>query len=68
MADVYLAEQESLSRNVAVKVLRAETQRRPGAVERFMQEARAAAALVHGNIVQIHEVACIEGIHYLAEE
>lgn len=68
MADVYLAEQESLSRNVAVKVLRGETQRRPGAVERFMQEARAAAALVHGNIVQIHEVACIEGIHFLAEE
>jgi serine/threonine protein kinase len=68
MADVYLAEQESLSRQVAVKVLREETQRRPDAVERFMQEARAAAALVHGNIVQIHEVACIDGIHFLAEE
>jgi serine/threonine protein kinase len=68
MADVYLAEQESLSRHVAVKVLRAETERHPAAVDRFMQEARAAAALVHGNIVQIHEVACIDGIHFLAEE
>jgi serine/threonine protein kinase len=68
MADVYLAEQQSLGRHVAVKVLRADTVRRPGAVERFAQEARAAAALVHGNIVQIHEVACIEGVHFLAEE
>ena len=68
MANVYLAEQQSLSRQVAVKVLRPETLRHPGAVERFAQEARAAAALVHGNIVQIHEVACIDGVHFLAEE
>jgi serine/threonine-protein kinase len=68
MADVYLAEQTSLGRQVAVKVLRAGTTRHPAAVERFEQEARAAAALVHGNIVQIHEVACLDGIHYIAEE
>jgi len=68
MADVYLAEQQSLDRRVAVKVLRARTVSQPGAVQRFAQEARAAAALVHGNIVQIHEVACIDGIHLLAEE
>jgi serine/threonine-protein kinase len=68
MADVYLAEQLSLGRNVAVKVLRADTLRHRGAVERFEQEARAAAALVHGNIVQIHEVARVDGIHFLVEE
>ncbi len=68
MADVYLAEQQSLSRQVAVKVLRRETAARPTAVSRFNQEARAAAALVHGNIVQIHEVACVDGLHFLAEE
>jgi len=68
MADVYLAEQESLGRPVAVKVLRPETTGHPAAVDRFAQEARAAASLVHGNIVQIHEVACIDGIHFLAEE
>jgi serine/threonine-protein kinase len=68
MADVYLAEQMSLGRPVAIKVLRPETVRLPGAVERFAQEARAAAALVHGNIVQIHEVACVDGVHFLAEE
>jgi serine/threonine-protein kinase len=68
MGDVYLAEQQSLGRQVAVKVLRRDASRHPAAVERFSQEARAAAALVHGNIVQIHEVACIEGVHFLAEE
>lgn len=68
MADVYVAEQTSLGRRVAIKVLRPETLRHAGAVERFEQEARAAAALVHGNIVQIHEVARIDGIHFLAEE
>jgi len=68
MADVYLAEQSSLGRRVAIKVLRAETLRHPGAMERFEREARAAAALVHGNIVQIHEVGLIEGIHFLVTE
>lgn len=68
MADVYLAEQTSLGRYVAVKVLRADTLRHPAAVERFEQEARAAASLVHGNIVQVHEVACIDGVQFLAEE
>lgn len=68
MADVYLAEQFSLNRRVAVKVLRPATLMHPEAVDRFAQEARAAAALIHGNIVQIHEVGCVEGIHFLAEE
>ena len=68
MADVYLAEQKSLGRPVALKVLRPETTRHAGSVERFEREARAAASLVHGNIVQIHEVACIAGVHFLAEE
>jgi serine/threonine-protein kinase len=68
MGDVYLAEQQSLGRQVALKVLRGDRSLHPVAVERFSQEARAAASLVHGNIVQIHEVACIDGVHFLAEE
>jgi serine/threonine-protein kinase len=68
MADVYLAEQISLGRYVAVKVLRPETLRQHVAVTRFEQEARAAASLIHGHIVQIYEVACIDGLHFLAEE
>ena len=68
MADVYVAEQASLHRRVAVKVLRPTTLAHPEAVDRFTQEARAAAALVHGNIVQIHEVGFIDGVHFLVEE
>jgi serine/threonine protein kinase len=68
MADVYLAEQTSLGRHVAVKVLRRATLRHEAAVERFEQEARAAASLVHGHIVQIHEVASVDGHHFLVEE
>ncbi len=68
MADVYLAEQISLGRYVAVKVLRPETLRHDVAVTRFEQEARAAASLIHGHIVQIYEVACVDGVHFLAEE
>ena len=45
MGDVYLAEQQSLGRQVAVKVLRGDASRHTGAVERFSQEARAAAAI-----------------------
>ena len=68
MADVYVAEQTSLQRRVAIKVLRSATLAHPEALDRFAQEARAAAALVHGNIVQIHEVGCFDGVHFLAEE
>jgi serine/threonine protein kinase len=67
-ADVYLAEQESLGRRVAVKVLAPHAAADSTAVSRFTQEARAAAALIHGHIVQIHEVACIDRVHFLAEE
>ncbi|MFM7055290.1 MAG: serine/threonine-protein kinase [Planctomycetota bacterium] len=55
MADVYLAEQASLGRHVAVKILRAEALRSNGEVllRRFDQEARAAGGLSHPNVVQV---------------
>ena len=69
MADVYLGLQTSLGRKVAVKVLREPVHgHRESSVERFMQEARAAASLVHGNIVQIYEVGCVDHVHFIAEE
>ncbi|MCA9167949.1 MAG: serine/threonine protein kinase [Planctomycetales bacterium] len=68
MADVYLAEQSSLGRQVAVKVLRRELASQAEYVKRFHNEARAVASLVHANIVQIYEVGCEQGVHFIAQE
>src|SRR5207237_940269 len=55
MAEVYLAEQLSLKRQVAFKVLRADLAENEDYVRRFHYEAQAAAALVHADLVQIHD-------------
>lgn len=72
MAAVYLADQKSLSRRVAVKVLAAELCRDQAYVDRFQHEARSAASLVHPGIVQVYEVGVAEvdavQRHYLAQE
>ncbi len=68
MADVYLADQLSLRRQVALKVLRADLVADAGYVQRFEREAQAAAALVQSNIVQIYEVGQKDNIHYIAQE
>ena len=68
MADVYLAEQTSLRRQVALKILKREFSSDDTYVRRFHFEAQAAAALVHANIVQIYEVGRVEEYHYIAQE
>ncbi len=68
MAEVYLAEQLSLRRQVAIKVLRQNLASDESYVRRFHHEAQAAAKLVHAGIVTIHEVGCVEGWHYIAQE
>jgi serine/threonine protein kinase len=68
MAEVYLAEQVSLRRQVAFKVLKRSLAADPSYVRRFHNEAQAAARLVHANIVQIHDVGCLDGVHYIAQE
>ncbi len=68
MAEVYLAEQMSLRRQVAFKLLKRELAKDATYVRRFHMEAQAAAALVHAHIVQIHEVGCVDGLHYIAQE
>lgn len=68
MADVYLAEQLSLKRQVALKILKPDLVADAAYVQRFVREAQAAAALVQSNIVQIYEVAERDGLHYIAQE
>src|SRR5688572_16354893 len=68
MAEVYLAQQLSLGRQVALKVLNSELARDPNYVRRFHHEARAAAALVHAGIVQIYEVGQEDSVHFIAQE
>ncbi len=68
MADVYLTRQLSLQRPIALKVLKRELAKDGTYVDRFLREARAAAALVHANIVQIFEVGQHKNIHFIAQE
>jgi serine/threonine protein kinase len=66
MGVVYEAEQESLGRRVALKVLPFHSLMDPRRLERFRQEARAAAKLEHPNIVPIHGYGEDGGVHYYA--
>ena len=68
MAQVYLAEQTSLKRNVAIKVMRSDFGSDDTHRKRFEHEARAAAGLNHPNIVQVFAVGEEENIQYIAQE
>ena len=65
---VYRAEQMSLHREVALKVLPKETTRNPEFVGRFVAEARAAARLSHPNVVQVFDVGHDGDTYYLSME
>ncbi|HZV04488.1 MAG TPA: tetratricopeptide repeat protein, partial [Gemmataceae bacterium] len=66
MGVVYEAEQLSLGRRVALKVLPFAATMDPRHLQRFHNEARAAAALHHTNIVPVYSVGSEHGIHYYA--
>ncbi|MGB8508565.1 MAG: protein kinase, partial [Pyrinomonadaceae bacterium] len=68
MGKVYLAEDARLGRNVALKLLPASFMTDLERVGRFEQEARAASALNHPNILTIHEIGHDAGAHYIATE
>lgn len=68
MADVYLAEQTSLHRQVAIKVLRPELMLDETYKQRFQIEARAVAGLNHTNIVQVYTVGEVNGRLFIAQE
>jgi serine/threonine protein kinase len=66
MGVVYEAEQLSLSRRIALKVLPFALTLDPRKLERFKNEARAAAHLHHQNIVPVYAVGCERGVHFYA--
>ncbi|MDE0066511.1 MAG: Stk1 family PASTA domain-containing Ser/Thr kinase [Acidimicrobiaceae bacterium] len=68
MADVYLARDELLNREVALKVLFPEFANDPNFVERFRREAQAAANLNHPNIVGIYDWGQERGTYYIVME
>lgn len=66
MGVVYEAEQVSLGRRVALKMLPFAAMLDPRQLQRFKNEAKAAATLDHPQIVQVHSVGCERGVHYYA--
>ena len=61
MGRVYLAQDQRLGRRVALKLLLRQSTRSPERVARFKQEARAASALNHPNILTIYEIGELKG-------
>jgi beta-lactam-binding protein with PASTA domain/predicted Ser/Thr protein kinase len=68
MADVYLAKDRLLGRQVALKVLSAQFANDHEFIERFRREASAAASLNHPNVVQVYDKGEAEGTYYIAME
>lgn len=68
MANVFLAHDLILDRDVAIKVLRFDFQNDQAAIRRFQREALAATELVHPNIVSVYDVGEEDGLQYLVME
>lgn len=68
MRDVYLAQDAKLDRNVALEVLPLELADSEERRARFQREAKAIAALNHPNVVTVHSVEDVEGVHFITME
>jgi serine/threonine protein kinase/TolB-like protein/Flp pilus assembly protein TadD len=68
MGEVYLAQDTRLDRKVALKILPADLAENQDRMRRFVQEAKAAAALNHPNIAHIYEIGETDGTNFIAME
>jgi len=68
MGEVYLALDSDLNRKVALKVLPEDFATKPHAMQRFIQEAKAASGLNHPNIITIYEIGTEGGTYFIAAE
>ena len=66
MGEVWRARDTKLGRDVALKILSAGLSENPERRRRFEQEARAASALNHPNIVTVFDVGSFEGINFIS--
>ncbi|EIN1026761.1 Stk1 family PASTA domain-containing Ser/Thr kinase [Listeria monocytogenes] len=68
MANVYLAHDIILDRDVAVKILRIDLADESNLIRRFQREAQSATSLVHPNIVSVYDVGEENDLHYIVME
>lgn len=68
MGEVYLAQDTKLDRKVAIKFLHEEFSKDTDKLNRFIQEAKAASALNHPNILTVYEIGEVDGKNYIATE
>jgi serine/threonine protein kinase/Tfp pilus assembly protein PilF len=68
MGEVYLAQDTKLDRKVALKILPADVAADRSRLSRFVQEAKAASALNHPNIITIHEIEQLDSMNFIATE
>ncbi|QSH41393.1 serine/threonine-protein kinase [Lentisphaerota bacterium ZTH] len=68
MGEVWLAEQQSMGRDVALKVMRSELSKNPEFVRRFQKEIFSSGKMLHNNIVTAFHSGCENGVFFMAME